>query len=101
MKFCELVNWVVSGTRFMVPGPVMLSDYKDDESYEQFAFWLHNAIKKSTDFGELGTLRIITDDEPALYNPFLKLFNCVHGLCYIHLEDSYIRYSLVVVVLLN
>ena len=75
----------------MVPGPVMITNYKDEESYEHFAFWLHNSIKKANSFAELGKLHLITDDEKALYNPFLKLFDCAHALCYIHMEDSYLR----------
>ncbi len=78
---------------FLVPGPVMLTDYREDACYEQFAEWLFSRVKRIKKVDSLGTLRLITDDEPALYNPFLRTFQTVHGLCYIHLEDSFVRYD--------
>ena len=70
----------------------MLIDYREEECYEQFADWLRYKLTRISGNQALGKFRLITDDESALYNPFVRIFETVHGLCYIHMEDSLIRY---------
>ena len=69
----------------------MMSDQREEECYEQFAEWLFHQIARIKQSRLVGTFRIVTDDKPGLYNPFIKIFDAVHGLCYIHLEKSFMR----------
>ena len=69
----------------------MLTDKREEECYEQFAEWLYEKVRKIKGTDHLGIMRLITDDEPGLYNPFNRIFQTVHGLCYIHLEDTFVR----------
>ena len=85
------MTFLIPGKPFLVPGPVMLTDKREKECYEQFADWIFSRVANIKGTRELGMLRIVTDDEPGLYNPFIKVFNAVHGLCYIHMEDSLMR----------
>ena len=69
----------------------MMADYREEEGYEEFADWLFHRIAQIKGSRSLGRIRIITDDEPGLYNPFIRVFGAIHGLCYVHMEKSLMR----------
>ncbi|XP_055352041.1 uncharacterized protein LOC129598244 [Paramacrobiotus metropolitanus] len=79
-------------TPFVLIGMTALSEKKDAAVFEEVALWLHSQMIrrgvqiKNTDVSR--NLKIKTDDEAALYKPFIDVFEAPHTLCCNHFAKS-------------